>query len=88
MRASGKRWNQPVTHKTQPASRKVTTDGPMVNRWTDCKTGKVGIVCGRFYIAEEDKAEELQRIIDLMNRKYNGSSGAKARDEVQRRLLG
>ena len=45
-------------------------------------------MCGRFYIAEEDKAEELQRIIDLMNRKYNGSSGAKARDEVQRRLLG
>ena len=37
---------------------------------------------GRFYIAEEDKAEELQRIIDLMNRKYAGYSGIKTHGEI------
>lgn len=40
-------------------------------------------MCGRFYIAEEDKAEELQRIIDLMNRKYNGNSGIKTQGEIR-----
>ena len=37
---------------------------------------------GRFYIAEEDKAEELQRIIDLMHRKYTGNSGLKMQGEI------
>ena len=40
-------------------------------------------MCGRFYIAEEDKAEELQRIIDLMNRKYNGNPGIKTQGEIR-----
>ena len=40
-------------------------------------------MCGRFYIAEEDKAEELQRIIDLINRKYNGDSGIKTQGEIR-----
>ena len=40
-------------------------------------------MCGRFYIAEEDKAEELQRIIDLMNRKYNGTPGVKTQGEIR-----
>ena len=40
-------------------------------------------MCGRFYIAEEDKAEELQRIIDLMNRKYNGNPGVKTQGEIR-----
>ena len=40
-------------------------------------------MCGRFYIAEEDKAEELQRIIDLMNRKYNGNPGIKMQGEIR-----
>ena len=40
-------------------------------------------MCGRFYIAEEDKAEELQRIIDLMNRKYNGNLGIKTQGEIR-----
>ena len=40
-------------------------------------------MCGRFYIAEEDKAEELQRIIDLMNRKYNGNPAVKTQGEIR-----
>lgn len=40
-------------------------------------------MCGRFYIAEEDKAEELQRIIDLMNRKYNENPGIKTQGEIR-----
>lgn len=40
-------------------------------------------MCGRFYIAEEDKAEALQRIIDLMNRKYNGNPGVKTQGEIR-----
>lgn len=39
-------------------------------------------MCGRFYIAEEDKAEELQHIIDMMNRKYNGNPGIKTQGEI------
>lgn len=31
-------------------------------------------MCGRYYIAEEDQAEELRQIIDLINRKYNGGA--------------
>lgn len=30
-------------------------------------------MCGRYYIADEDAAEELKQIIDEVNRKYNGS---------------
>ena len=56
----------------------------MVVCWTVRKVkGEVSAVCGRFYIAEEDKAEELQRIIDLMNRKYNGNPGVKTRGEIR-----
>nr|MBR4281911.1 SOS response-associated peptidase [Clostridia bacterium] len=40
-------------------------------------------MCGRFYIAEEDKAEELQRIIDQLNRKYNGVAGIKTQGEIR-----
>ena len=40
-------------------------------------------MCGRFYIAEEDKAEELQHIIDMMNRKYNGNPGIKTQGEIR-----
>ena len=40
-------------------------------------------MCGRFYIAEEDKAEELQHIIDMMNRKYNGAAGIKMYGEIR-----
>lgn len=29
-------------------------------------------MCGRYYIAEEDQAEELKQIIDIINRKHNG----------------
>ena len=29
-------------------------------------------MCGRYYIAEEDQAEELKQIIDMINRKHNG----------------
>jgi len=40
-------------------------------------------MCGRFYIAEEDTAEDLQRIIDSLNRRYNGNSPAKTRGEIR-----
>ncbi len=40
-------------------------------------------MCGRFYIAEEDKTEELQRINDLMNRKYAGNPGIKMQGEIR-----
>ena len=39
-------------------------------------------MCGRFYI-EEDTAEDLQRIIDALNRRYNGNSPAKTRGEIR-----
>lgn len=29
-------------------------------------------MCGRYYIAEEDQAEELKQIIEMINRKHNG----------------
>ena len=29
-------------------------------------------MCGRYYIAEDDQAEELKQIIDIINRKHNG----------------
>lgn len=29
-------------------------------------------MCGRYYIAEDDQAEELKQIIDMINRKHNG----------------
>lgn len=40
-------------------------------------------MCGRFYIAEEDTAEDLQRIIDSLNRRYNGNSPAKTKGEIR-----
>ena len=40
-------------------------------------------MCGRFYIAEEDTAEDLQRIIDSLNRRYKGNSPAKTKGEVR-----
>ena len=29
-------------------------------------------MCGRYYIAEDDQAEELKQIIEIVNRKHNG----------------
>ena len=40
-------------------------------------------MCGRYYIEEEDTAEDLQRIIDSLNRRYNGNSPAKTRGEIR-----
>ena len=34
-------------------------------------------MCGRFYIAEEDTAEDLLRIIDALNRRYKGITPVK-----------
>lgn len=36
-------------------------------------------MCGRYYIPEEDSAEELRAIIDEVNRKNNGAPIKKAR---------
>ena len=45
---------------------------------------KCGIpTCVRFYIAVEDTDEELQRIIDLMKRKYAGYPGFKLKGEIR-----
>lgn len=38
-------------------------------------------MCGRYYIADEDAAEELRQIIDEVNRRYNGG-GVKLAGEV------
>lgn len=40
------------------------------------------IVCGRYYIAEDDQAEELRQIIDSINRKYNGDGAVKTSGEI------
>ncbi len=40
-------------------------------------------MCGRYYIEEEDTTEELQRIIDTLNRRYNGNSPAKTKGEIR-----
>lgn len=40
-------------------------------------------MCGRYYIEEEDTAEDLQRIIDALNRRYNGNSPAKTKGEIR-----
>ena len=40
-------------------------------------------MCGRYYIEEEDTAEELQRIIDTLNRRYNGNHPAKTKGEIR-----
>ena len=40
-------------------------------------------MCGRFYIAEEDTAEDLLRIIDALNRRYNGNSPVKTQGEIR-----
>lgn len=38
-------------------------------------------MCGRYYIADEDAAEELRQIIEEVNRRYNGT-GVKLSGEV------
>ena len=40
-------------------------------------------MCGRFYIAEEDTAEDLLRIIDALNSRYNGNSPVKTQGEIR-----
>lgn len=40
-------------------------------------------MCGRFYIAEEDTAEDLLRIIDALNRRYKGNSPVKTQGEIR-----
>lgn len=40
-------------------------------------------MCGRFYIAEEDIAEDLLRIIDVLNRRYNSNSPVKTHGEIR-----
>lgn len=39
-------------------------------------------MCGRYYIAEDDQAEELKQIIDMINRKHNGASDIKTAGEI------
>lgn len=39
-------------------------------------------MCGRYYIAEDDQAEELRQIIDSINRKYNGDGAVKTSGEI------
>lgn len=39
-------------------------------------------MCGRYYIAEDDQAEELRQIIDSINRKYNGDGIIKTSGEI------
>lgn len=39
-------------------------------------------MCGRYYIAEDDQAEELRQIIDSINRKYNGDGTIKTSGEI------
>lgn len=39
-------------------------------------------MCGRYYIADADKAEELKRIIDLINRKASNNSSLKTSGEI------
>lgn len=40
-------------------------------------------MCGRFYIAEEDTAEDLQRILDSLNRRYQGNCPAMTQGEIR-----
>lgn len=40
-------------------------------------------MCGRFYIAEEDTAEDLLRIIDALNRRYKGNIPVKTQGEIR-----
>lgn len=39
-------------------------------------------MCGRYYIAEDDQAEELKQIIDMINRKHTADSEVKTAGEV------
>lgn len=39
-------------------------------------------MCGRYYIAEEDQAEELRQIIDMICRKHNGDGSVKTAGEI------
>lgn len=40
-------------------------------------------MCGRYYIAQEDTAEELQRIIDEVNRRYKGDPTVRTGGEIR-----
>lgn len=40
-------------------------------------------MCGRFYIAEADTAEDLLRIIDALNRRYKGITHVKTQGEIR-----
>ena len=40
-------------------------------------------MCGRFYIAEEDTAEDLLRIIDALNRRYKDITPVKTQGEIR-----
>lgn len=40
-------------------------------------------MCGRFYIAEEDTAEDLLRIIDALNRRYKSITPVKTQGEIR-----
>ena len=40
-------------------------------------------MCGRYYIAEEDTAEDLKRIIEEVNRRYNDDPSIKTSGEIR-----
>ncbi len=39
-------------------------------------------MCGRYFIAEDDTAEDLQQIIEQVNRRYNGETPLKVSGEI------
>lgn len=39
-------------------------------------------MCGRYFIADEDEAEEIKQIIEAVNRKHNGGEGIKLAGEI------
>ena len=39
-------------------------------------------MCGRYYIAEDDQAEELRQIIDMINRKHKSDGSVKTVGEI------
>ncbi len=39
-------------------------------------------MCGRYYIAEDDQAEGLRQIINMINRKNNGEGAVKTSGEI------
>ena len=40
-------------------------------------------MCGRYYIADEDTAEDLKRIIDEVNRRHNGDPSIKTSGKIR-----